>query len=445
MPSAVKQTLAIKGGTPIRTKLFPAYRPIGEEEKQAAVRVLESGVLSKFLGCWHEDFYGGPEVRAFEAEWAAHFGAKHAITVNTATSALYAAIGAVGVEPGDEVIVSPFTMSASAVAPLVYGAIPVFADIEEDYFCLSVESVEARITPRTKAIVIVDIFGLPYDADAINALAKKHGIAVIEDCAQAPGALYNGKFAGTLADIGIYSLNYHKHIHTGEGGVLVTDNDELAERLRLIRNHAEAVLAGKHPDPADWTPALLSNMVGFNYRMTEIEAAIGREQLKKLNTLLSQRLENIEYLNQRLGEIPCIQATQIRPGSTHAYYVHPLKYKPEIGGVHRNVFIDAVKAELAPTERREHEGVRIASGYQTLHLQPIFQKRIAYGTKGYPWTSPAYTGTVDYSRGICPVTERLHADELFNHDLFCPPFQKNDLDDVIHAFEKVWENRDALQ
>jgi len=262
------------GGERVRKEKFPAYRPIGKEEEDAALRVIRSGVLSKYLGSWHEDFYGGPEVRALESEWAAYFNVKHAIAVNSATSALYCAVGAVGIGPGDEVIVSPYTMSASATAALIYNAIPVFADIEEDYFCLSPESVEKRITERTKAIIVVDIFGQPYDADRINAIAKTHGLYVIEDSAQAPGAKYKGKWAGTLGDIGIISLNYHKHIQTGEGGILVTDNDELAEKLRLIRNHAEAVVEAKGF-------STLVNMIGFNYRMTEIEAAIAREQFKK--------------------------------------------------------------------------------------------------------------------------------------------------------------------
>lgn len=196
--------LAIHGGTPVRTRPFPAYRVIGDEESQAVAEVLRSGVLSRYLGCWHEDFYGGPEVQAFEGEWAEYFGVKHAIAVNSCTSGLYCAVGAVGTEPGEEIIVSPYTMAASATAPLVYNAVPVFADIEEDCFCLDPRSIEARITPRTRAIIVVDIFGLPYDADAINAIAKKHGLYVIEDNAQAPGALHKGRFAGTLGDIGVF-------------------------------------------------------------------------------------------------------------------------------------------------------------------------------------------------------------------------------------------------
>jgi dTDP-4-amino-4,6-dideoxygalactose transaminase len=431
--------LAINGGEKIRKIKFPAYRVMGDEEQSAATRVIQSGILSRFLGTWHEDFYGGPEVRQFEKEWANYFKVKNAIAVNSATSALYCAVGASGVGPGDEIIVSPYTMAASATAPLIYNAIPVFADIEEEYFCLSPESVEQRITPHTRAIIVVDIFGLPYNADQINAIAKKHNLIVIEDCAQAPGATYKGKFAGTLGDIGVYSLNYHKHIHTGEGGVVVTDNDDLAEKIRLIRNHAEAVVEAKGY-------STLVNMLGFNYRMTELEAAIGREQLKKLPALLDARIKNVQYIEKGLAQIPCLKPAKVRPECKHVFYLHSFKYSRTGSNITRNRFVDAVKAELMPTELRETEGVKIGVGYvKPLYLQPLFQKRIAYGNAGCPWTCEKYTGSVSYSQGICPVAERMHSEELIIHELMRPPMTENDLDDVIDAFEKVWKYREEIQ
>lgn len=429
--------LAINGGEKLRTTPFPAYNTIGSEEEEAVLGVLRSGKLSTFLGTWHDDFFGGPEVRALESEWAEYFGVKHAISVNSATSGLYAAVGACGISPGDEVIVSAYTMSASATAALVYGAIPVFADIEKDFYCLDAKSIEAKITPRTKAIIVVDIFGQPYDAEAINALAKTHNLYVIEDTAQAPGAMLGEKYAGTLGDIGVYSLNYHKHIHSGEGGIIVTDDDTLADKIRLIRNHAEAVLSAR--GIKDRTE--LINMVGYNYRMTEIEAAIARCQLKKLPSLLAQRLKNTAYLNEQLAEIPCIKPTKIRKGAKHAFYVHPLQFDAEIANMHRNRFIDAVKAELPPTLLREESVVLLSYGYvKPLYLQPLYQEKIAFGRDGYPFT----LSNVTYPKGLCPVTEEMHFNRLITHEFMRPGMIKNDMDDVVSAFWKVWENRVEL-
>lgn len=430
--------LALHGGEKVRNTLFPAYTPIGQEEEAAALRVVKSGVLSKFLGAWHDDFYGGPEVRLLEEEWAQYFGVNHAISVNSATSGLYCAIGAAGIGPGDEVIVSPYTMSASATSILIFNGIPVFADIEEDYFCLDPDSVEARITPRTKAIVVVDLFGQPYDRERINAIARKHNLLVIEDTAQAPGAFYKGQRAGTLGDIGVFSLNYHKHIHTGEGGMVVTNDDELAERVRLIRNHAEAVVGPKGT-------ANLVNMIGFNFRMNEIEAALAREQLKKVEDFVDKRIRNVDYLGAALGQIPCIKPARVRDECRHAYYLHPFTFQEEIAGVGRDRFMEAVKAELMPTERREAEGIKIGCGYvKPLYLMPIFQQQIAYGDRGCPFKCSWYEGTPNYEAGLCPVTERMHYKELFFHELMHPFLSQKDLDDVVAAFSKVWQYRSEI-
>jgi len=427
--------LAINGGEKVRKEKFPPYLPIGTEELEEVKKVFESQTFSRFLGAWHEDFFGGNQVQALEKEWADFFGVKYAISVNSATSALYCAVGAIGIEPFDEVIVTPYSMSCSAVAPLIYSAIPIFADVEPKYFCLDPKSIESRITDRTKAIIAVDLAGQVYNQE-INEIAKRYDLMVIEDCSQAPYAKYKNKFAGTLADIGVYSLNYHKHIHCGEGGIIVTDNEELANKLRLIRNHAEAVVDAKGETD-------LVNMVGFNYRMTEIEAAITRSQLIKLPALVEERLKNIDYLETGLKNIPCLTMPKVRENCTHSYYSHAFLYNEGVAGIHRNKFAEALRAELMPITLRETEGIKISSGYvRPIYLQPMFQKKIAYGSKGFPWSASGREYT--YAKGICPVVEDLHFNTLLLHEYMRPGMNNSDLDDVLMAFEKVWDNRNEL-
>jgi len=413
--------LAVNGGTPVRTTPFPRYNTIGAEEKQAAMEVLESGVLSQYLGTWSPDFYGGPRVRRLEREWAEYFGVKHAVSVNSATSALNAAVGAAGVGPGDEVIVSPYTMTASATAALVYGAIPVFADIDPDIFCITPQSIRARITPYTKAIIVVDLFGHPADIDEIMQIAHEYNLTVIEDAAQAPGALYHNRFAGTLADIGVFSLNYHKTIHTGEGGILVTNDDYLADRLQLIRNHAEVVVKKKGVQN-------IVNMIGFNYRLPEIEAAIASEQLKKLERLVIPRIKAADHLTERLALLPGITPPVVRAGVRHGYYVYAIRYDAVVTGLSRDRFVAALNAE----------GIPMYSGYvEPIYLEPVYQQRIAFGKDGFPFTYPGYKGCVSYEPGICPVTERMHYQGLFFTDICHANISLRDLDDTVTAFEKV--------
>ncbi|MCB9062414.1 MAG: DegT/DnrJ/EryC1/StrS family aminotransferase [Halobacteriovoraceae bacterium] len=432
--------LAIHGGSKVRNKLFPGYFVLGEEEAQAAYNVVKSGILSKYLGCWHEDFFGGPQVQAFEKEWGELFESIHCVSVNSNTSGIICALGAIGLGPGDEVIVTGYSMSISASAPLFYGATPVFADVEDDCFCISPKSIESKITPNTKAIIAVDIFGQPSDFDELNRIKKQYNLMIIEDTAQAPYAKFRNKFAGNLGDIGIFSLNYHKHIHTGEGGMIVTDNDDLAMRCRLIRNHAEAVVDGMKYDGD------LTNMIGMNLRMPEIEAAIGRSLLKKLPSLINMRLENVQYMEEKLKKIDFLTMPKVREHATHVYYAHPMKFdSAKANNKTRSQFVQAVRAELMPCEKRETEGVLIGEGYvKPLYLQSVYQKKIAFGKANYPFESPLNKNPMNYERGICPITEDLHFNKLISHELMRPGMSKEDLDDVCNAFIKVAENLEQL-
>lgn len=416
------EKLALHGGPKTIKKRLKRYNPIGKEEVVAAKKVVESGVLSQFLGCWDSDFYGGPMVQKFERACEKYFKVKHAVTVNSWTSGLVAAVGAIGIEPGDEVIVSPWTMCASATAILHWNAIPVFADIEPETFCLDPKSVEANITPHTKAIMAVDIFGQSADMDALMTIASKHGLKVISDTAQAPGALYKGKYAGTIAHVGGYSLNYHKHIHTGEGGILVTNDDKIAERMQLIRNHAEAVVGDKGVTD-------LSNMIGHNFRLGEIESAMGIEQIKKLKKLVKGRQKAAQLLTEGLTGLPGLRPPDTRRDSTHVYYVYPLVLDIEKLGVSREKICKALAAEGV-------EG--LAEGYTNIHLLPMYQKKIAYGSSGFPWTSNICKRSVCYAKGICPVAEELHDKTFLSFAMCLHELNNKEANLIIEAFKKVF-------
>lgn len=422
------EKLALNGGPKAIQTPFKRYNPIGEEEVQAAKQVIESGVLSQFLGAWHDDFYGGPKVREFERACEDFFGVKRAVTVNSWTSGLIAAVGAIGIQPGDEVIVTPWTMCASATAILHWNAIPVFADIEPETFNLDPKSVEGNITPYTKAIMAVDIFGHSADMEALMAIASKHGLKVISDAAQAPGALYKGKYAGTMAHVGGYSLNYHKHIHTGEGGILVTDDDEIAERLCLIRNHAEAVVGDKGVTN-------LTNMIGYNFRLGEIECAIGIEQLKKLKKLVQSRQRLADRLSNGLKGLPGLRLPVVKPDCTHVYYVYPMIMDAKTLGVSRDKIHAALQAE----------GVPAANRYQNLHLLPMYQEKLAYGSQGFPWTSEFCRREVNYHKGICPVAEELNDSMYLSIGLCVYDLTDEDVDLIVRAFKKVWAGLEDLR
>ena len=288
---------AILGGEKLRKIPFESRTTIGPEEKKAVIEVMDSDVLSAFIGAPGEKFLGGDKVLEFENNWKNEYGFKHAISVNSWTSGLIISVGAIGIEPGDEVICSPYSMSASATSVLFYGGIPVFADIDSKSYNLDPKSIESKINERTKAILVVHIFGGCADMDAIMKLAKKYNLKVIEDAAQAPGIKYKNQPIGAIGDIGGFSLNFHKHIHTEEGGMIVTNNDDIAFKAQLIRNHGENY-ANK------LSVSDLPNIIGGNYRLTEIQAAIGIVQLKKLKSLIDHRNTLANFLHKEFEKNP---------------------------------------------------------------------------------------------------------------------------------------------
>ena len=412
------ERLAIFGGEPVLPCPLPAYSTVGEEEAQAVADVVRSGCLSGFYGSWGEQFLGGPVVQQFEAAWAGRFGVRHAVSVNSATSGLYAAMGAIGIAPGDEVIVPPYTMSATSTAPLIYGGIPVFADIEPDTFCLDVEAVRAAISPRTRAIIAVNLFGHPARLAELRELADQRGLYLIEDNAQAPLAMENGAYAGTIGHIGVFSLNYHKHIHTGEGGVCVTNDDDLARKIQLIRNHGENVVEPLGMDN-------IANMIGFNYRMTEMSAAVGLEQLKRIDWHVERRERLAQQLCEGMNGLDGLTVPPVRPGCRHVYYVLGMRYDAAKVGVSRADFSRALNAEGFPN----------FVGYvRPLYLLPIFQQRVAFGT--YPFS----LSEIRYPKGLCLVAERMHEEEFlgFENCMYAPT--DTHIDCLIEAVRKVHRN-----
>jgi dTDP-4-amino-4,6-dideoxygalactose transaminase len=419
-----KNLLALHGGTPVISGPLEPFKSIGEEEVTVVSEVIRGGVLSAYIGAPGPGFMGGPRVRKFEKEAAEYFDVKYAIAVNSWTSGLIAAVGAIGIEPGDEVITTPWTMAATATAILHWNGIPVFADIDPETFNICPKSVAKLITPRTKAIMAVDIFGQSCDMRALRVLADQYKLKLLCDTAQAPGARVGDKFTGTFADIGGFSLNYHKHIHSGEGGILVTNDDRLAKRLCLIRNHAEAVIQSDNPEE-------LCNMLGYNFRMGEIEAAIASVQLTKLARRVESRQRIASELNAGLSLLRGLKTPKVSEGATHVYYVYGLVLDIETIGASREHILEALRAEGVPA---------LIAGYQNLHLLPLFRKKIAYGTKGFPWTSPYCENELHYGPNLCPVAEKLHSETFLGLNICMNELPAEDVALIVEAFHKVWSH-----
>lgn len=427
--------LAMAGGRPVRSLPFAMRKTMGEAEKKAVLEVLDSDSLSGFFGSPGPGWLGGQKVKEFEGKWASRYGFGHAIAVNSWSTGLMTAVGAISVEPGDEVIVSPYTMSASATSIVFYGGIPIFADVDPDTFNITASTIEKVISPRTKAIMVVHIFGQAADMDPIVALAKKYNLKIIEDAAQCPGIRYKGTPVGAIGDVGGFSLNYHKHIHTGEGGMIVTNSDNIAVRCQLIRNHAENLTEFAGIDD-------LTNMIGSNYRMTEIGAAIGCVQLDRLDGYLAHRQRLARWFSERLSNIPGLTPAKLGDGCEHAYYLYPIKYDADVVGVPRNRFVQAVNLELPKPEHWEQ--TFLAEGYvRPLYLAPMYQKKIALGSKGFPWRENVGV-SYSYAKGSCPIVEGLHEDSLIFTPLIREPLEESDIDDAVAAIQKVIEHKREL-
>ena len=401
--------------------MFKKYNSIGKEEVNAALKVLKSGKLSEYFASYPKGFLGGKYNQRFEKKLKKFYNVKNAIVVNSWTSGLIAAVGALDINPGDEIIVSPWTMSATATAILHWNAIPIFADIEPETFCIDPKKIKGLINRKTKAILTVDIFGHTSNIKEIKKIIKGKNIKIISDSAQAPYALNNKKIVGTESDIGGYSLNCHKHIQTGEGGIVVTNNSKLANRVRLLRNHAEAIVKKQ-------SLKKINNMIGFNFRMGEVEAAIGIEQYKKLKRIVKLKQHTAKYLTSKLSKLDGLKTPKIKANCTHSFYTYPL-----VLDVNKIKF--SRKQLVKELKKNKIEG--FIEGYTNLHLLPMYQKKIAYGKKGHPWTT--YSSKAKYNKGICPVAEFLQDKAFLNFELCKYELNKKDLDLICNTFIKVWK------
>lgn len=397
--------------------IIKPYNSIGKEEERAAARVVREGVLSGFLGRAGETsfggFLGGKYVKKLEKRFCRYFMVKYAVSLNSGTSALQAAVGSLGLKPGDEVITSPYTMPATATSILLNNALPVFADIEESSFCLDPKSIEKNITAKTKAILTVNLFGGSADYGPILKIAKKHNLKVIEDNAQSAGATYKGKYLGTVGDMGVFSFNVHKVIQSGEGGVLVTNDKKYAFRAQLIRNHGEAVIDDLYQQKKIYEPIL-----GGNLRMTEIQAAIAIEQLKKLNRLNSIRVKLADYLTKKLSQFDWLVPPKVLGKSRHVYYLYPFRFLERKIGVKRTGFANFLRKE----------GFPVFEGYQKpIYLMPVYQKKDIY---------PLSDFKTKYQKGICPVAERMYDKELLTTAICQPPQTFREINLFVKVIEK---------
>lgn len=360
--------------------MIPINAPqIGDEEIEAVVKVMKSGGLTHGIGA-------GPKVTELEKGFAKYVNAKHAIAVNTGTAALHSSLAVAGIKAGDEVILPSFTFVATAEVVAMLDAKPVFVDIDPETYCIDPEKIEKAVTEKTKVIMPVDLYGLPADLPRIRKIADKHELPIIEDAAQAHGAVCKGKPAGGLADIACWSFYASKNMTTGEGGMITTNNDKYAEKLRWIRSHGEKV---KYE----------SLMLGHNYHMPEIEAAIGCVQLKRLPKFVSKRRSNAKRFTKDLGKAKKLQLPTEPRGFRSSWYLYTVRLKDGRKGTR-----DKIVAKL----KQEDIGAEIYY-VNPVHLMPFYHK---FGKYRLPETEKASRQV--FSLPVHPGVTRKQVDFMSN-------------------------------
>ena len=425
-------TLAIDGGekavtieTPEKLALRPNWPVVGEEEIQEVVKAMRRNDITAPAG--------GGVMEEFEEAFAKYLGVKYCITTNACCAATHIALGAFGVGPGDEVIVSPYTWGQT-VAPIIHqNAIPVYADIDSRTYNLDPESVSEKITKDTKAIVVVHIYGHPADMDPIMEIAEEHDLKVVEDCAQATGAEYKGRKVGSLGHMASFSIGDGKNMVGGEGGMVVTNDDDLYERAMFVGMHpARSQGIVKKPDLSKYIDSLMPT-----YRMHPLAGAIAKVQLKYLDEWNLWRRKHATRFSRGLRGLPGVDPVYVAPDCEHVYHMYSPTYRgEELGGLPREKFIEALQAE----------GVSAGAYVKVpIYLRPRHQDRVYYG-KGCPWDCPFAGRKVVYRKGDCPVAEeRCEKTELNvgSTGWYGPQFGEL-IDMYLEAFEKVVEHLDEM-
>lgn len=423
--------LAILGGKPVRREPFPSWPAFDEYEERAVVEVVRSGKWWRYAYDAESDEEGwqGPRslVARFQEAFARFQGARYGVACASGTAAIEITLKSLGIGPGDEVIVPPYTFVATATAPLIVNAIPIFCDIEYDTFNLDPKRLEEAITPRTKAVIPVHFAGQAADMEAILEIANRHNLFVIEDAAHAHGATWNGKGLGTLGHAGTFSFQASKIMTAGEGGVIITDDAKLAARCESY------ISAGREAG----RPWYEHHRLGWNYRLTEFQGAILLEQLKRLEQQNARRMENGLYLNEHLKQIPGIHPPKVPACATkHSFYLYMFRFREEEFGIPRKQFLAAL----------EQEGIPCMGGYAfPLYKNPLFLNQDFY-PKGCPVSCEFYKGTVDYASFAerCPNTERACREAVWlEHRLLLA--EREDMDDIVRAVARIYESREHLR
>ena len=415
--------LALEGGRPsvpehLVEHDWERFRKATQEEIDAVVSVLQSGHLSIAQG------FGMPQAEALEKEFAEWVGADYCLVVNSGTAALHCAVAGAGIEPGDEVLVPAYTYIASVMVVLHQNAIPVFVDIDPETYLIDAKTIEEKITRRTKAIIPVHIFGLPADMQEINEIAKRYGLQVIEDCAQAYGALYKDRKTGGLGDAAGFSMSPTKQLMTGEGGLMTTNSKEVYERASMLR------LLGELADMRDKDRAFMSRVIGWNYKLPEVCSALARVKLRHLSEYISTAQRNAAYLTERLEQIDGLITPKVLPDRTHTYYLYPVK----IDSAKLNVATEPGKLRNAVLNALAAENVRVGLWQKVpIPAQPLFQtEEVSYDIRDYP-NSIAVLESGFTVRGLVPP----NGFELM--DCYAEAFEKvfQNIDRVVGIFDKT--------